>query len=74
MPEPDYRRLMDNAIAQRDSALAQLNRRANVLQIIAHHDALLASVASSIDRLQALEDQLARRIVRLTTGLGDDDV
>ena len=64
---------IDTLTKQRDDALGQLSNRANAEKIFALVDQSLTALRDALDKLEALEDRLAKRILQIARGLGDEE-
>lgn len=71
--EPNYRRMAESAIVQRDDALKALNHRANVEKLLIVYDRTLVTLEQTMDRLERLEHRAAVRIQRLGMVLGAEE-
>ena len=67
------RQQLSIALGQRDSALAALNRRANVGKLFAAHDEALLRLEQSLGILKQLSGDVGERCHRLTRALGNED-
>jgi hypothetical protein len=72
-PDPNYRGQLDIAIRQRDSALAALNRRANIEKLMTDHDEALLRLEQSLGIFKQLNADIGERCRRLTRALGNED-